>query len=392
MIYLDSNATSAIDPQVLEAMLPFLKDQYANPSSSYLAGRVVKAAVMASREQVADLLNAQPGEIIFTSCGTESNNAAIESARRICWPQRKRLITAAAEHSAVLEPARRWEAEGGVVTRLSSDALGQICLAELQQALAIGDAALVSIMWANNETGVLAQLPEITESAHAAGALVHTDAVQAVGKMNVNVRSVPVDYLSLSGHKFHAPKGVGALYASSRVRFIPSLLGGGQESGRRSGTENVPFLVGLGVAAQLMKQHLANGTEERVRGLRDQFEQRLLSAWPSALVNGHLTQRLPTTCSMAFPGLVAAEMLLLLDERGLCCSAGSACHSASVHPSHVLEAMGLSASHAASTLRFSFSRFNTQAEVEAAVPLVLSVAEKLLALKGDAGSCVESHL
>jgi cysteine desulfurase len=391
MVYLDSNATSQIDPAVVDAMLPYLREQYANPSSAYKAGRMVKGALQVAREQVAALLNARPGEIIFTSCGTESNNAAIESAMRIMWPTRQRLVVAAAEHSAVLEPARRWAAAGGKVTRLVSDGHGQISLMELGAVLGGGDVALVSIMWANNETGVLAQVADITAMAHAAGALMHTDAVQAVGKVPVDVVAVPVDYLSLSGHKFHAPKGVGALYASSRVRFVPSMLGGGQEAGRRSGTENVPYIVGLGLAAELMRRGLDDGTEERVRCMRDAFERRLMEGWPGLLRNGHATERLPTTTSVAFPGLPAAEMLLVLDERGVCCSAGSACHSASVHPSHVLEAMGLSAEHAASTVRFSLSRFNKEDEVMAAAGTVLSVAHKLLSLKGDVHSLVETH-
>jgi cysteine desulfurase len=387
MIYLDSNATSQIDPSVLEVMLPFLKESYANPSSAYQAARSVKAAIGTAREQLATLLNAQPSEVIFTSCGTESNNAAIESAKRICWPQRKHLVIAAAEHSAVLEPAKRWEQEGGRVTRLQSDSHGQVCLDELKASLG-NDTALVSIMWANNETGTLAQIPEITELAHAAGALMHTDAVQAVGKILIDVQAVPVDYLSLSGHKFHAPKGVGALYSSQRVRFVPSMLGGGQEQGRRSGTENVPYIAGLGHAAELMHHALHDGTEQRVQSMRDLFEQTVLCGWPDALLNGHTLQRLPTTSSICFPGLSAAEMLILLDERGLCCSAGSACHSASVHPSHVLEAMGLSATHAASTLRFSFSRFNTSADASDGAVLVLAAAAKLKSLAGDLSSLV----
>jgi cysteine desulfurase len=391
MIYLDSNATTRIDAAVVEAMLPYLQEQYANPSSSYRAGREVKQALAAARGQLAELLQASASEMIFTSCGTEANNAAIDSARQMMWPERRHFITAATEHSAVLEPAKRWEAAGGMVTRLGCDVHGQIALPELKAALQAEPTALVSIMWANNETGTLAQMAEITQLVHAAGALVHTDAVQALGKIPISVQEIPVDYLSLSGHKFHAPKGVGALYASRRVRFVPSMLGGGQEQGRRSGTENVPYLMGLGKAAQLMQQCLADGTAQRVQAMRDEFERVVMAACPGVLRNGHSSERLPTTASLCFPDLSAAEMLILLDERGICCSAGSACHSASVHPSHVLEAMGYSAAHAASTLRFSFSRFNTMTEVQEAAQTVIAMASKLQLLRGSADSLVEFH-
>jgi cysteine desulfurase len=307
------------------------------------------------------------------------------------WPERRHFITAATEHSAVLEPAKRWEAAGGMVTRLGCDVHGQISLEELSAALQSEPTALVSIMWANNETGVLAQMAEITALAHDAGALMHTDAVQAMGKLPLSVQEVPVDYLSLSGHKFHAPKGVAALYASKRVRFVPTMLGGGQEQGRRSGTENVPYLIGLGKAAALMQVHLRDGTAQRVQDMRDEFEQLVMKHFPTVMRNGHPALRLPTTASLCFPTLSAAEMLILLDERGICCSAGSACHSASVHPSHVLEAMGYSAAHAASTLRFSFSRFNTMSEVQEAAHAVAAVAQKLQQMRGDSSSLVEFH-
>ena len=380
MIYLDSNATSQTDPRVLDVMLPFLRERFANPSSSYRAAREVRQAVETARGQLADVLGCGAGEIVFTSCGTESNNAAIESAKML-WPGKKCLVIAATEHSAVIEPARRWEREGGAVLRVPSRPDGVVDVAALRAMIRPGETALVSIMWANNETGVLAPMSEIAEIAHAAGALLHTDAVQALGKVPLDVRAAGVDYLSLSGHKFHAPKGVGALFVSKDAPFRPSMLGGGQEGGRRSGTENVPYITGLGAAAALMKTHLADGTEQRVRAMRDTFEARLLSALPGTLLNGHREQRLPTTSSLCFPGLVAAEMLILLDEAGVCCSAGSACHTAAVHPSHVLEAMGRDAAHAASTLRFSFSRFNTTEETTRAADEVSRVARRLRELR-----------
>ena len=387
MIYLDSNATSQIDPRVLEVMLPFLRERFANPSSSYRAAREVRQAIGLARDQVAGVLGCEAGEMVFTGCGTESNNAAIESAKMF-WPGKKCLVIATTEHSAVIEPAKRWEREGGTVIRVPVSPDGVVDVDALRAMIRPGETALVSIMWANNETGVLAPMAEIAEIAHGAGALLHTDAVQAFGKVPLDVRAAQVDFLSLSGHKFHAPKGVGALYVSKAVRFHPSMLGGGQEGGRRSGTENVPYIAGMGEAAALMSTHLADGTEQRVRTMRDIFETRLLSALPGTLLNGHRELRLPTTSSLCFPGLLAGEMLILLDEAGICCSAGSACHTAAVHPSHVLEAMALDAAHAASTLRFSFSRFNTMDEVTSAADEVIRIARRLRELKNEAAGPV----
>lgn len=386
MIYLDSNATACVDPQVVEAMLPFLREHYANPSSSYASAREVREAVERARRQVAELIGAQPQELIFTSGGTEALNAVIESVRRTI--PRPRLIVGATEHPAVMEPARRWAKAGGPVSVAPVDGQGLLKLDALREILQAGDTGLVAVMWANNETGVVSPIREVVELAHAAGALVLCDAVQAVGKIPLDVRSVPVDFLALSGHKFHAPKGVGALYVSRRVRFEPWLLGGGQEDGRRSGTENVPSIVGLGLAAALMKQNLSDGGEIRVAAMRDAFEARVLSACRGAAVNGSRQQRLPTTTSIRFPGLVAAEMLILLDQRGVCCSAGSACHTAAVHPSPVLEAMGFSASEAACTLRFSFSRFNTMEEAHQAAGHVIEVEKKLRQLADEGGGPV----
>jgi len=390
VIYLDSNATSQVDPAVVEAMLPFLREHYANPSASYRPARAVKSALDGARERVASLIHAEPEEIVFTSCGTESNNAAIESARMF-WPQRNRLIIGATEHPAVVEPAARWERDGGRVTRIGVGSDGVLDFAELQKAVTQPDVALVSIMWANNETGVIAPMNEVVRIAHEAGVPVHTDAVQAYGKLRIDVKETLVDYLSLSGHKFHAPKGVGALFISKRARFHPSMLGGGQETGRRSGTENVASIAGMGAAAELMMRQLRDGGESRVADMRDEFESGILQTLPGTLVNGSRERRLGTTSSLCFPGIDAAGMLILLDEKGVCCSAGSACHAAAVHPSHVLEAMGMDAAHAASTLRFSFSRFNTPDEVRTAAAAVVAVAQKLRDLKaGDAGPVVLS--
>ncbi len=374
MIYLDSAATTPTDPAVVEAMLPFLRDHFSNPSASYSSARTVKKEVQTAREQVAAIIGAQSEEIIFTSCGTESINTVIASVRTL-WPEKTDLIITGAEHAATLEAAKRWEAQGGQVIRVPLFENGQIDLDLLLALIRPGNASLVSMLWANNETGVVAPMREITELAHAAGALVHTDAVQAVGKINLDLQTVPVDFLSLSGHKFHAPKGIGALFVSQRVRFSPLLLGGGQENDRRSGTENVPGIVALGHAATLCGKH-------DLKALRADFEQRLVAALPDCIIHGLQSPRLPNITSVCFPDIDAAGMLILLDKAEIACSAGSACHTASLHPSHVLEAMGFDAAHAASTLRFSFSRFNRQEEVVQAADEVIAAAKKMASILG----------
>lgn len=377
MIYLDSAATTPTDPAVVEAMLPFLREHFANPSASYSAARMVRKAVQTAREQVARLLGAHADEIVFTSCGTESINTAIASVRA-SWPEKSDLIIGDTEHAATLEAAKRWS---GQVIRVPVNRDGLIDLDQLRALLRPGHTALVSILWANNETGVIAPMREITEIAHAAGALVHADAVQAVGKIEIDLRKVPIDFLSLSGHKFHAPKGIGALLLSQRVRFAPLLVGGGQENGRRSGTENVPGIVALGKAASLCDQH-------DLAALRDDFEQRLIAAIPESIIHGAQTPRLPNITSICFPGIDAAGMLILLDKAGIACSAGSACHSAALHRSHVLEAMGFDAAHAASTLRFSFSRLNTQTETAAAAEAVIEAVHKMRSERGGSSAVI----
>jgi cysteine desulfurase len=370
MIYLDSNATSAVAPEVLEAMLPFLGKHFFNPSSSYSAAREVKSALEQARGQLAQRIGADEASLIFTGSGTEGLNAAVESV----WqsrPERRHLIVGSTEHSAVIEPAKRWAARGGTVTYLNVDAGGLPDLEQLTADLNKHPTALVAVMWANNETGVVAPIDEITSLAHQHGALMLTDAVQAVGKVPIDVQTTNVDFLALSGHKFHAPKGVGALYVSPRVRFEPLLLGGGQENGRRSGTENVAGIVALGKAAELMTPH------PEIETMRDVFEAHVTGVCAGARVHGEGAPRLPTTSSICFPGLVAAEMLILLDRKGVACSAGSACHTANVHPSHVLQAMGVSREDAAATLRFSFCRFNTPADVVEASETVIECVNHL---------------
>lgn len=383
MIYLDANATTPVDPAVLEAMLPFLKEHFANPSAAYAAGRVAHRAVEKARQSVAALLGAEAEEIVFTSSGTESINAVHASVRAL-WQEKLELIITGTEHAAVVESARRWQAQGGRVITAPVNADGHVGLDALRTLVRPGSTALVSIMWANNETGVIAPLREIVEIAHAAGALVHTDAVQAAGKIPIDVTGTPVDFLSLSGHKMHAPKGIGALFVSQRVRFTPLLVGGGQERERRSGTENVPGIVALGKAAELAREHLADGSAARLSAWRDLFEELLRqAALPGMQIHARDAARLPTTSSFCLPDIDAAGMLILLDRQSICISAGSACHTASLHPSHVLEAMGISARDAACTLRVSFHRFNAASDAETAARAVIASAHKLRAERGD---------
>jgi cysteine desulfurase len=389
MIYLDSSATTQIDPAVLEAMLPFLRDYYSNPSSAYAGGRTASRAVRSAREQVAALIGAAADEIVFTSGGTESINAVHASVRSL-WPEKPDLVITGTEHAAGIECAKRWQEQGGKVFLAPVSPAGRVDLDALRGLVQPGSTALVSIMWANNETGAIAPMKEIIEIAHGAGALVHTDAVQAVGKIPVSVHAVPVDFLSLTGHKFHAPKGVGALYISRRARFAPFLVGGGQERERRSGTENVPGIVGLGTAAELARQHLEDGTKARLHAMRGRFEHLIHAALPDTRIHGGLEHRLHTISSLCFPDTDAAGLLILLDKQGICASAGSACHSGTLHPSHVLEAMGVSARDAACTLRFSFSRFNTKPEAEAAARAVIEAAQKMREMQGD-GGLVTAH-
>ncbi|MFZ4767459.1 MAG: cysteine desulfurase family protein, partial [Roseimicrobium sp.] len=292
MIYLDANATTSVDPRVLDAMLPFLREHYANPSAAYAGGRAVRRAVETARGQVAALIDCEPEEIIFTSSGTESCNAALFSALTL-QSHKQHLVVVKTEHSAVLEVAKRWVQEGMPVSFLDVEQDGRANVAELRGCARAGQTALVSMMWANNETGVLGPMEDAVSAAHEHGALFHTDAVQAAGKVAISTKKLAVDYLSLSGHKFHAPKGIGALFISKRVRFKPWMLGGGQERGRRSGTENVASIVGMGLAAELMREALERDAGASVRAMRDAFESHLFAHLPGTLRNGHPTHRLP---------------------------------------------------------------------------------------------------
>lgn len=359
-IYLDNNATTAVAPEVLAAMLPYLGELYGNPSSMHSFGGQVGEAVDTARERMAALLGADPDEIIFTSCGSESDNTAIWSALQT-QPEKRHLITTRVEHPAVLNVVQYWERQGYHVTLLGVDGKGRLDLDEYAAALS-DDTALVSVMFANNEVGDIYPIQTMAEMAKERGVLFHTDAVQAVGKTPIDLRHLPADMLSLSGHKIHAPKGIGVLYVRKGVRFRPFLRGGHQERGRRAGTENVPYIVGLGMAAQLAIDHMQ---EERgnVARLRDKLESGLLERIPGCMVNGDVENRLPNTSNIAFKNVEGEAILLMLDRLGICASSGSACTSGSLEPSHVLRAMGVPFNYAHGSVRLSLSRYTTEEDV-----------------------------
>jgi cysteine desulfurase len=373
IIYLDNNATTQLDPAVIEEMLPFLTKYYGNPSSGYGFAATARKAINLARERLAALLGCEATEIIFTSGGTESNNAVINSA--LLDVRGKRVVTSSVEHSAVLRPCQDLAKRGCDVTFLGVDRHGNLDLAELEAAIRPGT-ALVSIMWANNETGVVFPIEKIAEICREKCVLFHTDAVQATGKIPMRLRDSPINFLSLSAHKFHGPKGVGALYVSRGTHFSPLIAGGGQENGRRGGTENVASIVGLGKAAEVALKYLAEG-KCNVRSMRDRFEESVLKAVNGASVNGAGAIRLPNTSSLSFEGIESSSALLLLDRQGICCSAGSACRTGSQEASHVLRAMNPSSDGARRSLRFSFGRFNTDAQIDRAIEVVPKVIDKL---------------
>ena len=387
IIYLDNNATTPLDPIVIEEMLPFLTKYYGNPSSGYAFAAPARKAVDLARERLAALLGCAPSEIVFTSGGTESNNAVIRSALAYSAvaaakagqfePRGKHVVASAVEHSAVLRPCQDLEKCDCAVTFLRVDRDGTVDLAELEAALR-PETALVSIMWANNETGVLFPVEKIAEICRRRDVLFHTDAVQAVGKIPIRLRETAINFLSLSAHKFHGPKGVGALYVNGRTRFNSLIAGGGQENGHRGGTENVASIAGLGKAAELALRYVAEG-KENVRSMRDRFEKAILKSVSGASVNGAGALRIPNTSSLSFEGIESSNALLLLDRHGICCSAGSACRTGSHEASHVLRAMNPNGDGARRSLRFSFGRFNTEAEIDRAIEIVPKVIEKLRA-------------
>jgi cysteine desulfurase len=374
-IYVDNNATTAVDPAVLDAMMPFLKEQYGNPSSMHSFGGFVSRPLKKAREQVAHILGVyNPDEIIFTSCGTESNNTAIRVAME-CYPQKKHFITSYVEHPAVKGVYEYLEEKGYRVDFITVDRKGHLDVDELKSKLN-DQTALVSIMYANNETGVIFPIETIGSIVKEYGALFHTDAVQAVGKIPLNMRNSTVDMLSLSGHKLHAPKGVGALYVREGIPFRPFLIGGHQEHGRRGGTENVASIIGLGKACELAEEFL-DEENTRVKELRDRLEQALLTRVENALLNGDPVSRLPNTTNISFEYVEGESILLMLDKYGICASSGSACTSGSLEPSHVLRAMGVPYTAAHGSVRFSLSRFNTDDDIDTIVENVPAIIKKL---------------
>jgi len=381
LIYLDNNATTQLDPSVIEEMLPFLKEHYGNPSSGYAFAARARKALDFARERLAALLGCEPSEIVFTSGGTESNNAVISSALQSDL-RGKHVITSAVEHSALLRPCQNLTKRGCEVTFVGVDRDGNVDLAELETAIR-PETALVSMMWANNETGVLFPVEQIAEICRARGVLFHTDAVQAVGKIPIRLRDTVINFLSLSAHKFHGPKGVGALYVNRRTRFHPLIEGGGQENGRRGGTENVASIVGLGKAAERAAEYLPQ-EQTQVGAMRDRFEKAILQSVSGASVNGAHAARLPNTTSFLFEGIESPAALLLLDRHHICCSAGSACRTGSQEASHVLRAMDPSGDGARRSLRFSLGRFNSESQIDRAIEIVPKVVEKLRQLSAPA--------
>lgn len=365
-VYFDNNATTQVAPEVRDAMLPFFGELYGNPSSMHAFGGSVAKHVDAAREEVARFLNADPDEIIFTSCATESDNSAIRGTADYFGRDLK-VITTAVEHPAVLQPCRRLKALGHEVVELPVDSTGQLDLAQLVAELSKPStskpATLVSIMWANNETGVLFPIEKVAEICRAHGAILHTDAVQVAGKIPVDVKKVPVDMLSMSGHKFHAPKGVGIFYVRKGTKLKPFMLGGHQERTRRAGTENVPYIVGLAKACELARLGMADETV-KLTALRDKLEAGILASCPNVRVNGDRTHRLPNTLNVSFEYIEGEAIAYHLSDLGICISTGSACASGSLDPSHVIRAMGVPFTAVHGSVRFSLSRYNTMDEVD----------------------------
>ena len=382
MIYLDANATTPILPAVLDEMLSWLREGYANPSGAHAAGKKARQAIERARGQVAALIGVEPSEIIFTGGGTESVNMALRSLDRLAGPGN--AVVSSIEHSAVLKCVE--QGSRGAV-RLPVSAGGRIDLDLLDTALE--NAAYLSLMAVNNETGVIQPLQQVAAIARGKGVPVHTDAIQAVGKIPFNVREMAVDMASLSAHKFHGPKGVGALYVRSGLRFEPLVYGGGQESGRRSGTENVAGIVGMGAAAEIAMQ---STDETRIRSMRDAFEAGVFAEISGVKGNGDTSFRLANTSHLSFDGCDAAGMLILLDEAGIACSAGSACMTGKQQPSHVQLAMGIPPERAKTSLRFGFSRLNTMEEALSAVAKVKYAVEKLRRVQGSGVGPVSVYL
>jgi len=373
-VYVDNNATTKVAPEVLEAMLPYFSEFYGNPSSMHFFGGQVQKKVDEAREKVADFLGAEPSEVVFTSCGTESDNAAILGTLD-SYPEKRHLITTRVEHPAVGNLSTYLGRKGYRVTELSVDREGRLDLDELRESTT-EETTIVTIMYANNETGVIFPVEEVGEIVKAKGVPFHTDAVQAAGKISLNLKKSTIDMLSISGHKLHAPKGIGVLYIRKGTKFSPFLIGGHQEKGRRGGTENVPYIIGLGKACELAKKSL-NEENTRVKALRDYLEAKLLEKIPNTLVNGDPKNRLPNTVSVSFEYVEGESILLLLSDLGICASSGSACTSGSLEPSHVLRAMGVPFTAAHGSIRFSLSVYNTKEEMDYIIEHLPPIIQRL---------------
>lgn len=374
-VYLDNNATTQVAPEVIDAMAPFFKDLWGNPSSMHYFGGQVGRHVDEARNRVARILGAaDPSEIVFTSCGTESDNMAVYGAAEAMGVE-TRIITSRVEHPAVLASCRNFKEHGYEVIEIGVDSLGHLDLDELGKALSEGP-AIVSIMWANNETGVVFPIEEVCRMVKESGGVFHTDAVQAIGKLPIDVGKVPIDMLSLSGHKVHAPKGVGAFYVRKGTKLRPFMVGGHQEGGRRAGTENVPYIVGLGKACELAKKTMAE-ERTRVTVLRDKLEKGLLACCPDTSVNGDRDNRLPNTTNISFQFIEGEAILYHLSDLDVAASSGSACTSGSLEPSHVIRAMGVPFTAAHGSIRFSLSRYNTEADIDYVIEQMPAIVQRL---------------
>ncbi|MCB2167245.1 MAG: cysteine desulfurase NifS [Deltaproteobacteria bacterium] len=373
-IYVDNNATTKVAPEVVEAMLPYFTERYGNASSMHSFGGGLVVDIRRARTQVADLIGARPDEILFTSGGTESDATAIHAALQ-SNPDKRHIVTSRVEHPAIKNLFERYQKNGYRVTFVPVDGEGRLDQKAFYDSLS-DDTAIVSLMWANNETGVINPIEDLSREVRARGILFHTDAVQTVGKIPIDVSHNGVDLLSMSAHKFHGPKGIGALYIRKGTKFKPMVVGGHQEGGRRAGTENVPGIVGMGQACALAGKNLEDvGT--RVRQLRDTLEQALLQAVPRSMANGGQAERLPNTTSIAFEYVEGEAILLMMNEYGICASSGSACTSGSLEPSHVLRAMGVPFTAAHGSIRYSLSHYTTREEIDFIVDKMPPIIERL---------------
>ena len=376
-IYLDNNATTQTAPEVIEAMMPFFADKWGNPSSIHSFGGRVSKDVANARELIADFLNCKPSEIFFTASGSEGSNAALKGFCYSRGLEKSRIITSAVEHPAVLETERYLASKGVFTKEIGVDNKGNINIGEICEN--VNQNTIVSAMWANNETGVIFPIREIAEKTKEKGAIFHSDAVQAIGKINIDLQKIPIDILNFSGHKIHAPKGIGALFVRSGVKLDNFIHGGHQENGFRAGTENVPYIIGLAKACELAKADIERENTQ-VRKLRDKLQENLLAKCKGAVLNGDRENRLPNTLNISFEFIEGEAILLHLDENSIAASSGSACTTGSLEPSHVMRAMSLPYVLAHSSIRFSLSRYNTEADIDKVIEVMPPIIDKLRAI------------